>query len=93
MELEAFTNKTAHKSHFILESKIQRTEVYSTSKTNTLSAPTMNFFHKLATLVGFSFLLPVLVVSIVMSSDAIEQSSHSTNQQEYSNNIDILSSD
>ena len=52
----------------------------------------MNFFHKLATLVGFAF-LPVLVVSIVMSSDAIEQSLHSTNQQEYSNNIDILSSD
>ena len=60
----------------------------------------MNFFHKhpfggsfLATLVGFAFLLPVLVVvSIVMSSsDTIEESSHS-NQQEYSN-IDILSSD
>ena len=42
----------------------------------------MNFFHKhpfggsfLATLVGFAFLLPVLVVSIVMSSsDTIEQS-------------------
>ena len=69
-----------HHCACIHPTSIQHPENRDLLKTNTLS--TMNFFHKhpfggsfLATLVGFAFLLPVLVVSIVMSSsDTIEQS-------------------